>query len=349
MFVEGIVEYKDCSILYMDLLGTNTVVYLDEILPRHNFVIVEISNGGMLSVKDIEACRETNLRDLYLKYIFRIDNSVLNLFDSLKTVLVWTDQSFEDQEFDLFHGEEWKHLMSISPEDKRDYGAIYILNEEGITYSSYEIYSDNVKENPCAVISIREIENKSDPVILEIPNDIIEWISKDDGSRIMLEDVNFDGYKDILYLGDNNGLYLHHQCNGFLWNEETGKYELCKSLPAHFGFIDSERKRLTYYSHLSIDDETYYIYEYDDGEFQEKRLETEYKRDASNPEELVWNYYENGELLEKLILEYSNGETAYYTFYDRDNHIVNGEFPEEKSYSELGMQYFPEFDFYFFG
>ena len=249
----------------------------------------------------------------------------------------------------MFHSEEWKYLMSISSEDKRDFGAIYILNEEGITYSSYEIYSDNVRENPCAVISIREIENKSDPVILEIPNDIIEWISKDDGSRIMLEDVNFDGYKDILYLGDNNGLYLHHQCIGFLWNEETGKYELCKSLPVHFGFIDSERKRLTYYSHLSIDDETYYIYEYDDGEFQEKRLETEYKRDASNPGEHVWNYYENGELLEKLILKYSNGETAYYTFYDRDNHIVDGEFPEEKSYSELGMQYFPEFDFYFFG
>ena len=91
------------------------------------------------------------------------------------------------------------------------------------------------------------------------------------------------------------------------------------------------------------------IYEYDDGEYQEKRLETEYKRDASNPGEHVWNYYENGELLEKLILEYRNGETAYYTFYDRDNHIVNGEFPEEKSYSELGMRYFPEFDFYFFG
>ena len=134
-----------------------------------------------------------------------------------------------------------------------------------------------------------------------------------------------------------------------MWNEETGKYELCKSLPVHFGFIDSERKRLTYYSHLSIDDETYYRYEYDDGEFQEKRLETEYKRDASNPGEHFGNYYENGELLEKLILKYSNGETAYYTFYDRDNHIVDGEFPEEKSYSELGMQYFPEFDFYFFG
>lgn len=348
-FIKQIEEYKDYSILYVDLLGSNTIVYLDEILSQNNFVIAEISNGGVLSAKDIEVCKETNLRDLDLKYMFQIDNCVLNLFDSLKKVLVWTDPSFEGQEFDLFHGEEWKRLMSISQEDKRDYGAVYILNEEGITYSSYEIYSDNVRENPCAVMSIREIGNKSDPVILEIPNYTTEWISKDDGSRIMLEDVNFDGHKDILYLGDNNGLYLFHRCIGFLWNEENGKYELCKTLPSHFGFIDSERKRITYYSHLSINDETYYIYEYDDGEFTEKRLEIELKKEASNPGELIWDYYENGEFLEKLILEYSNGEIAYYTFYGRDNQIISGEFPEERSYSELGMQYFPEFDFYFFG
>lgn len=320
-----------------------------EILSQNNFVIVEISNGGVLSAKDMEVCKETNLRDLYLKYMFRIDNCVLNLFDSLETVLVWTDRSFEGQEFGLFHGEEWDRLMSISPEDKKDYGAVYILNEEGITYSSYEIYSDNVRENPCAVISIREIENKSDPIILEIPNCTTERISKDDGTRIMLEDVNFDGHKDILYLGDNNGLYLFHQCIGFLWNEETGKYELCRSLPSHFGYIDSERKRLTYYDRFSIYDETYYIYEYNENKFREKRLEIELMRETPNPGEHVWNYYENGELLEKLILEYSNGETAYYTFYSRDNQVINGEFPEEKSYSELGMQYFPEFDFYFFG
>ncbi len=75
-------------------------------------------------------------------------------------------------------------------------------------------------------------------------------------------------------------------------------------------------------------------------------MDVTFNLNESNSERITWEYYENDIFLDKLVLNYTEDGSGYYIFYGRDGSITDGTFSEEKMYSELGMQYFAEFDFY---
>lgn len=216
----------------------------------------------------------------------------------------------------------------------------YKLYTPNSVYTSYEFCNH-------IFISIIDEEKKYFD-ILEIPNEMLSKMGglHGDGPGICLEDINFDGYKDIIFLGSYDGLELYHKCIGFLWNQSEKRFELDETVPTYFDYIDAERKRLIFTGSLSAFDDSYYIYEYINGVFEEKRLDVTFNLNESNSERITWEYYENDIFLDKLVLNYTEDGSGYYNFYGRDGSIADGTFSEEKMYSELGMQYFAEFDFY---
>ena len=70
---------------------------------------------------------------------------------------------------------------------------------------------------------------------------------------------------------------------------------------------------------------------------------------------MIWQYYEDGELLKRLE-ETKDEESKLYHITYEENGIVTEKVMEEAdydnqydSYSDLGEEYFPEFDFYWKG
>ena len=170
---------------------------------------------------------------------------------------------------------------------------------------------------------------------------------------MLLDDINFDGYLDLIFTGWNrHSGDLPRQCIGFLWNEKEQRYEWNDTVPKHYRGTDDEQKRVIDIYTSSLQDD-YFIYEYHDGIFTEKRLEvigsmTDYYL-------IIWQYYEEGEMLKRLEKTYDEDAKLYYITYE-ENGIVTEVVMEEAdydskygSYSDLGKEYFPEFDFYWAG
>ncbi|MDE5933138.1 MAG: hypothetical protein K2H40_11775, partial [Lachnospiraceae bacterium] len=205
-----------------------------------------------------------------------------------------------------------------------------------------------------AFICIKDRESYGEKYfdILEVPVENLE-ISWLDGRRVRLDDVNFDGYRDLIFVGHNDLMGYCNRCIGFLWNEKEQRYEWNATVPKYFDGIDTERKRITCIFTLSAADDDYRIYEYNGSVFTEKRLEVTWPQESCC--RIIWQYYEEGELLKRLEQNYDEDAKLYYITYE-ENGIVTEEVMKEAdydtkygSYDELGMEYFPEFDFYWAG
>ncbi len=362
-FIDQLEEYKEYTVLHLDLLGENVIIYLDEILSHYNFEYLSINNGGIICIKDAEAFSDNLLRNLELDHIFHVGNLEVERFTNLKFITVRMNDCFETSngfaeilnntsceniivlwdDVEHFGEKEFfeKYVEYLDYSEKwGSFKAFYKLNTPNSGYASYEFCNH-------VFISIKDEEKKYFDT-LEIPHEMLSKMSGlyGDGQRIWLEDINFDGYKDIIFLGYNDGIELYHECIGFLWNQSKQRFDLDETVPVYFDYIDTERKRLIFTSSLSAFDDSYYIYEYINGAFEEKRLDVTFNLNESNSERITWEYYENDIFLDKLVLNYTEDGSGYYIFYGRDGSITDGTFSEEKMYSELGMQYFAEFDFY---
>ena len=273
----------------------------------------------------------------------------MNMKNCDNIIVLWEDDTFfGDLKFFEEHigGKNiagWEAFINVL-KNERYFVAFYKLNCNNISYISCEFCNKNLELEPYIIV-----KDKSGCLeILEIPAEILVKMGRacGDGQRICLMDINFDGYNDIIFLGYNDGLELYHHCIGFLWNQSKQQFELEKTVQSHFDYIETERKRLTFTSSPSASEDSYRIYEYINGEFEEKRLDVTFDLNEENLKEITWEYYENEIFLEKLILNYSEDGNGYYAFYGRDGNISEGVFPKEQMYSELGKQYFEEFDFY---
>ena len=377
-FIGQLSEYKKYTVLYLDLLGKDTIIYLDEILSHANFTSLSISNGGIISIKELESFSDNLLENLEFHHIIQVKDFEIKRCTALKSITVWLDGHFEitegitqiinnvsceniivlwddeNQFWNLDFLEEydaclkdiygWGSFMKDIGKE-RYFEALYKLNNQHFSYASCEFYNRELKLEPHIAISVGNEENNYFD-ILEIPPEMLSEISRLDGQRIRLEDINFDGYKDIIFLGYNDGLEVYHECIGFLWNQSEGRFVLNKTVPVYFDYIDNEKKRLVYTSSSSAFDDTYCIYEYINGAFEEKKLYVTFRLNESDLEEIIWEYYENGVLVKKLILNDSEDGEGHYVFYDRNGSTVKGILSKGKMYSELGKEYFPEFDFY---
>lgn len=301
-FLSQIENYRNCFSLYMDLMGTDTEIYLDELLALDNFQLVTIVNGGSITLKDKEMAGINSLSDLVLNHINRIDDDALENFmneSGCENLFIRYDNFVND--------EIWLKEVCC-------------LNQETFRYTSYIFCEgpliDAAELQTKIVVESREDSEGGNYDVLEIPAADMPEMTWMDGQRIKIVDVNFDGYEDIIFLGYNDGLKIYHDCVGFLWEPTEKRFVLNDTLPSHFsGFVDYERKRLTYATGSGAY-ENYYIYKYKNGRFAEQELAVTY-----GEEKIMWEYYEDGICVETLEAEDMN----------------------------QGEQHFPEFDFYIRG
>ena len=150
--------------------------------------------------------------------------------------------------------------------------------------------------------------------ILEIPKVELSNISRYEGRRFYFEDINFDSYEDLLFLGNNDRIKLYYQCTGFLWDDNEKIYKLCETVPHNFKGIDGEKERLIYSTSGSASDDEYYIYKYDGNEYKEERLEV---RQISE-EKIVWQYFLDGKLDKEIKADLNKSQNFYTVIYYHD-------------------------------
>ena len=195
-----------------------------------------------------------------------------------KIVMTW--EADRKEELNLEELAEWDAINAMLPENDRYIKALYVQNEDDYNYISYEFCSrggeigNTGKAGACkAFICIKDRESYGEKYfdILEVPveNIMISW---HDGRRMWLVNINFDGYRDLIFVGYNDNDFLGgcYQCIGFLWNEKEQRYEWNATVPEYFDGIDAERKRIVYVGGLSAADDDYRIYEYNGSVFTEK-------------------------------------------------------------------------------
>ncbi|MDE5598254.1 MAG: hypothetical protein K2J04_10525, partial [Lachnospiraceae bacterium] len=279
-FVDCLEEYTESVSLTLNLKETDTVIYLDDILAYQNFLFLTINNGGTISARNMEILSESPLRDIELRHICAIGRDVLSQMPNLENITILIDSQYNGifpakellqntdcasivvkwddegkEEVNLEELTEWDEINAMLSEDNCYLKALYVSNEDDYNYISYEFrVRGEEKGNLCeaneceAYICIKDRESYGEKYfdILEVPfgsNDTLSWL---DGRRVRLEDINFDGYCDLIFVGHNDPIGTHHGCIGFLWNEKEQRYEWNATVPKHIGWIDDERKRITF-------------------------------------------------------------------------------------------------------
>lgn len=378
-FVSSLEEYLDRHFLILDMQETDTVIYLDEILAYHNFRSLSISCGGIISAQNIDNLQENPLEEIDLYHTYAIEENILSQMPALQNIEIWLNSGYigvmpakelihntdcnniamiwdDDKKYEVHLEElaEWDEINTALLENNSYLKGVYVWNEDDYNYISYE-FCEEETENACDVficIKDRESYGEKHFDILEVPVENVDMFWSG-GSRMMLDDINFDGYRDLIFMGWNRHPFdLPSHCIGFLWNEKEQRYEWNATVPKNFRKIDDERKRITNSNPSSLLDK-YFIYEYHDGVFTEKKLEVIWSLTEHGL--IIWQYYEEGELLKRLEENYDE-ETKLYNITYEENGMVTEEVLEEAdydnkygSYSDLGMEYFPEFDFYWAG
>ena len=376
-FIEWLNMGGEYSSLFLNLKNTYTAIYLDQIVENTNITYVSVRQGGEIMCNNLDILKEKHMEGIFFYHIYGMQEGIIENFgkiDRLNIMLkstytgyipieelllhldcekasIWYDWQRDEEEsvatlISYEESKEWKikeKLMELLSDTKRQLKAVYRLLGDEHEYISYEFKeADGIKVYLC-------IENR-----VSKGDSYIQWISLPiraeeynylEGERLRLEDLNFDGYEDILFIGDNNTLKLYRECQGFLWNEEEKKYKYSETLPINFDRIDEEKKRITYHISEGIMQDHYYIYEYVEGKFIEKYLQV-----LLGEGEVEWKYAEDGRIVQKMTLFQEESEEGAYMFFNLETgQIIEGIWEAERYYYELGKLFFPEFDFYFLG
>lgn len=372
-------NYTDYSLLYLDLSETDTTIFLDEILVYSNFGYIEIKNGGIISARNMDKFAEQSLSDLELYHVSAIEEGVLQNIPVTDKIRIYLDERYEgdfalkellnnsectdiailwdyinektdmiyDPEISRGNLKEWDYFDSVLTGKNKCLKGIYKLNFENYSYISYEFFEEDEAENWEVYICVKDRESQGEQYydILSIPSESLSDLCQHRGCRIYINDINFDGYDDIIFVRHNDTLEVYNQCIGFLWDEEEKKFKLNVTVPRYFSHIDAERKRLTESMSSSVFEDDYYIYEYKDGEFVEKKLEVRSSR--MDDSWIRWYYYEEGELTKTLEILSQPEDNTHHLLYEENGKIIEEKVLEEfLYYADIGKEYFPEFDFY---
>ena len=173
-FVSRLGEFVHYNMLCVDLEETDTTIYLDEILDCQNFELVQIRNGGRISVKDVQdftypmveialnhifAVEEDVVKcliscDTYSLKVFAIEldnrysaklpiKELLNFQDCTDVILIWDDDTegagLLDVQENMENLREWDYLQSVPEADVGCLKGIYRLNDGDYSYTSYEV------------------------------------------------------------------------------------------------------------------------------------------------------------------------------------------------------------------
>ena len=383
-FISRLAQYSDCTILWMDLSGTNTIVYMDEILKYDNFEYVHIKNGGIISVRDMDRFRCT-LSGIELEYVSVIKEGVLshitfdhesgedqilvtlnnhylgkpptgevlNDVDCTNVKLEWNGNAkgsglLEGQE-DMENLKEWDYLRSMQEREEQNYDiyirgclkALYRYNYGDYSYTSYEFYRNykNWVEFNDGFICIKDRETDGEDYfdmmdVPEIRDRFLLGTLFVDQRFCISEDVNFDGYRDLIFWRSHTDSY--DSCILFLWDETNQRFVFSESAPECISYVDEERERLIFVTGTGQD---YFIYEADGNAFTEKRLQIIYDNAVGN--HIVLRYYVDDELIAKVMEDEDNPDHYIYEEIDEVREEI-----EAETLAQAVEIYFPEFDFY---
>ena len=383
-------KYQSSSYLDIQINEKDVTIYLDEILAYGNFQILRISDGGMISAKNIDAVNMDMLERIELVQIVSIDEGLIShipdqtelridmgekysgispelelLLDTgCQNIMVqWWDKGAEttaligEQERLREKLKEWDMLRAVLTEEQGILCEYCRQVIDGYIYTEYEFRGPDTESITKAFICIKDEGSNGGQYfdIIAVPEERLQEVSHVYyWDRIALTDMNFDGYKDIIFAGESY-LFDTLHCVYYLWNVSEKKYELDTTLPTRkLVYIDETRKRLTYYETDGAginSEETYFIYEYTGERFREKKLRMvcDYSLEEQRGS-MTWYYYEDGELMGKLEWFHGENEDISYVFYEENGERVDEvQINEKVYYYEIGLMYFPEFDFYRMG
>lgn len=379
-------DYRSFNKLYMDMKETDVSVFLDEILAFGNFRTLGIYNGGRVTAKKINAVSMDTLEEIEFNKIHSIDEGLMSRIPRQAKLWIDMDGDYEGKppELELLRGiscqnimmvqrqgkgvetsvlmkeqnaletklKEWSMIRTVLTEKKRVLCGYCSQVRGDYSYTEYEFCNSNTMDIMEAYICIKDQKSNGGQYfdVVSIPKERMENVLHAGWSRVWLEDMNFDGYTDIIFVGQGDGSPC--ECVYYLWDKAEKKYELDTTLPTRkLVNIDETRKRLTYSESASAFDDTYYIYQYDGERFREQKLWVVMDYLEQERKSIVtWQYYEDGKLMGKLEWILGDNEDISYVFYEE-----NGERIEEVTinkkvyYDEIGLMYFPEFDFYNMG
>lgn len=389
-WISQLENYSGFDQLYIYMKETDVVIYLDEILMYGNFKMLTINNGGKISVKDISKINMDMLERIEFNKIHSIDKGLISCIPGQAKLWIDMDEHYEGEppESELLSGIDCQNIMMVQRQGKGVETSVLMKEQDTFetelkewdmlraimiekqkilcgycrqvngdyNYTEYEFCDRETMDISEAYICIKDQKSNGGQYfdVISIPKKHMEDVLHVDWSRIWLDDLNFDGYPDITFIGHGSALGTY-DCIYYLWNESEKKYELDTTLPTRSPVnIDEVRKRLTYYETTGAginSEETYFIYEYTGERFREKKLRMvcDY-----SPEEqrgsMTWYYYEDGELMGKLEWFHGENEDISYVFYEENGERVDEVRINEKVYYyEIGLMYFPEFDFYRMG
>lgn len=372
-FINQLEGDKKIYSVYLDLCDLDTIIYLDKLLENQNIRYLDIKNGGVICVRDKHLLETGILYGISLYHVSAVQENMLDHFSGLEicirlddrytgrlptrdllnntdceSIVLIRDGTGQLNGTDTYHDEnrmEWAHFYSVLPLENQYMKGLYRVNHESCSYTSYEFCKKDTQETCAAFVCVKDKESDGRHYfdILEIPKVELSNISRYEGRRFYFEDINFDSYEDLLFLGNNDRIKLYYQCTGFLWDDNEKIYKLCETVPHNFKGIDGEKERLIYSTSGSASDDEYYIYKYDGNEYKEERLEV---RQISE-EKIVWQYFLDGKLDKEIKADLNKSQNFYTVIYYEDGEIKEEELIDaDCNIWETGKKYFPAFDFY---
>ena len=291
-FVSRLGEFVHYNMLRVDLEETDTTIYLDEILDCQNFELVQIRNGGRISVKDMQDFTYPMV-EIALYHIFAVEEDVvkclvssdtyslkvlaieldnrysgklpieelLNFQDCTDVILIWDDDTegagLLDMQENMENLRDWDYLQSVQEADVGCLKGIYRLNDGDYSYTSYEFYDhyeEDGTEIQAAFICMKDRESNGDKYfdIIDVP---VDRFSNDDSLwRITSQRLDVS---DDLNLDGYKDLVFKSRYGDlhrieFLWNEKEHRFILDTRVQDFFESADAARNM-----NMDIKDESY--------------------------------------------------------------------------------------------
>ena len=344
LYVEngGIISFKNTQILTYPIqtIELSHVYALEEDMLSH--IMSGVSQTPQKIVIELD---NRNLDKLPIEELLCYD-------DCGDIALIWDDDTWGGGLLDVQEGmeslREWDYLQSVQEATDGCLKGIYRLNDEDFSYTCYEFYNhyeEHWGDIFEAFICIKDTESKGEEYfdIIDVPSDKLKDYTVRRGTRHRLtvnDDLNFDGYKDLVLDSDS---YDHSPYSGFitfLWDEGEQRFILNESAPNYIDYIDPERKRLVRNRGNNVKVDDYYIYEYSDNVFTTKHLLV--SKEDKGGKQILEKYFENGKCT--ALLEFVEDENGFSHFYYKE---IGGTREEAQAQSDLTLYevnqiYFPE-------
>ena len=357
IYLDEILAYQNFQKLYVEKGGiisfknTQSLTYPIRRLELSHVYAIE---------EDVLSCIMSGVSQAPQKIVIELDNrnldklpieELLGYDDCGDIALIWDDDTWGKGLLDVQEGmeslREWDYLQFVQEATDGCLKGIYRLNDEDFSYTCYEFYNhyeEHWGDIFEAFICVKDMGSKGEEYfdIIDVPADKLKDYTVRRGTRHRLtvtDDLNFDGYKDLVLDSDSYDNSPYSGFITFLWDEGEQRFILNESAPNYIDYIDPERKRLVRNRGNNVKVDDYYIYEYSDNVFTTKHLKV--STEDKEGKRITEKYFENGKCI--ALLEFVEDEDGFSHFYYKE---IGGTREETQAQSDLTLYevneiYFP--------